>query len=338
MRARRRAAAIAVTIAVALTPILTGCTQLAESALPSDDCTPSAAPGAASDAVVTSGAFGWVADPSFPTPLRADTLQVSRSGAGTGDPVTTHGVLSGFLQVLDAGTGGEYVAYAPIRSGDDSDGAPITVTSLRSHLPGLADAVQCARAGERVTAVLPATELLGAPAASQLADPSATMIAIVDVTRVYPSSASGVVLPPEDGIPAVVAAPSGQPGVTMPQQLPPTTQLSSLRISGLAEPVVAGEIVTLHASIFSWETGEQLGSSWDPSNSVLQLPALDGPTADGLFGATSALVGQPVGSQVIVIVPPEQAHTFEGPIARFASGNNTLVLVIDILAAEPAGA
>src|SRR5690606_24237105 len=108
--------------------------------------------------------------------------------------------------------------------------APASLESVKSTLPGLASALMCAQAGERVVAAMPARVLFGDQAAGALGDPSATIVAVADVQRVYASSASGVVLPPVDGIPAVVAAPSGRPGVTMPQQSPPDEQRSALRV------------------------------------------------------------------------------------------------------------
>lgn len=343
MTARPRTVFGAVVLAAALAAGLVGCSQTAESALAPTDCAPVASPGDASNAVATTGAFGWVADSTFPTPLRADRLEVTLSGDGTGDPVTPHGVLTGHVEVRLGETGEVFVPYtvlAPssLEGASAADGAPVTATQLREVLPGLADALQCARAGDRVVAVMPATTLLGAAAAAQLPDPAVSLVAVTDVTRVFPSSAQGVVLPPVDGIPSVVTAPSGQPGVTMPQQLPPTEQRSAVRVQGYGPVVAAGDVLTLHGSAFAWESGAELSSSWDASERVQQVVASPGPAADGLFGATSALIGERVGSQVIVVVPAEQAGAFAGPGKAVDAEDHTIVLVLDLLAADPAGA
>lgn len=340
---RRRTVARAIALAAALVASLAACAQSSESTVSSGDCVAVAGPGDASNAVTASGAFGVAADTAFAAPLRAERLEVTANGAGSGDPVTAHGVLTGHVEVRSGSTGEVVVPYsvfAPSRldGAAAADGAPVTVTQVRDQLPGLADALQCARAGQRITAVMPATTLLGPGSSAQLPDPTASLVAVVDVTRVFPSSAQGVVLPPVDGVPAVVTAPSGQPGVTMPQQLPPTEQRSALRVQGHGPVVEAGQVLTLHGSAFAWETGAELSSTWDASHEVPQLAAVPGPAPDGLYGATSALIGERVGSQVIVIVPAEQAGTLAGPGKAVDADDHTVVLVIDILAADPPGA
>ncbi|GGA56376.1 hypothetical protein GCM10011490_02810 [Pseudoclavibacter endophyticus] len=334
---RTHRAAGAIALATALVAGLTACTQLAESSVSPSDCTPIAPTGGVSSAVATTGAFGGDADATFATPLRAASLDVAISGSGDGAPITQHGVFTASMRLFDATTGEALGGYAPLRTDRDGDVAPATLESVTATLPGLAAALECAQAGERVVAVMPATDLFGERGASGLDDPSATIVAVTDVQRVYASSASGVVLPPTDGMPAVVAAPSGRPGVTMPQQPAPSEQRSALRVRGFGDDIAAGDQLTLHVSVFSWTSKTELGSSWDPSNSVLQLVAEPEPSDDGLFGATSALIAQPVGSQVIVVVPPEQAGDFAGPV-RINEGQGAIVLVIDVLAADPENA
>lgn len=338
MTIRPLAAIGAAGIAATLVLGLAACTQAAESSLPADHCVPIGHAGDASASFEVTGKIGESADVTLTTPVYAESLDVRVSGEGTGSPVTEHGVIAGNFTVVDARNGDELVDYGPLRLGGDGGGAPATVASIRQQLPGLADAAQCARAGERVTAIMPATAFFGEAAQAQLSDPSTPIIAVIDVTRVYLSSAAGPVLPPVDSIPAVVTAPSGQPGVTMPQQAPPGELRSALRVSGYGSEVRDGDELVLHVSIFSWESGQQLASTWNPANSVLQTTASAAPAADGLFGATSALVGETVGSQVIVVVPAAQAAELPGPVNPLVIGNDTIVLVIDILDAHTPGA
>lgn len=319
---------------LALIAGLTACSQIPESIAAGDDCVPLAQSGEAAAAVQALGVFGEDPAATAPTPLRADRVEVVRHGEGTGQSITEHGVFEAKVQVLSGVDGAEVVSYSPIRVNSAGDAVPATTEAIAARLPGVAEAVRCARAGERVVAVMPADAFFGEDQAAALSDPTIGIIAIIDVTKVYLSSAAGIVEGPKSGFPAVVTAPSGQPGVTVPKQAPPTELRSTLRVRGFGDEVAEGDLLTLHLSVFSWQSGEQLGSTWEAANGVLQLTAETEGAEDGLYGATNALVGLPAGSQAIIIVPAEQAQQFQGPVASANAGADDLVLVVDILAAE----
>ncbi|MGO2112523.1 MAG: hypothetical protein ACTH31_13015, partial [Pseudoclavibacter sp.] len=302
------AAALAATLVVSLA----ACTQTAESGIAADDCVPVIASGGPTDSIATTGGFGSAADATFAAPLSVASPSVTVGGSGTGAPVTEHGIVSASLRLFDASTGEAIDDYLPLRADESGATAPVPVEAVAAGMPGLADALQCARAGDRVVAAMPATDLFGEESALLLPMTAETIVAVTDVLHVFPSSASGVVLPPENGIPAVVASPSGQPGVTMPAQAAPDQQQSALRIRGFGDDIAAGDRLTVHVAAFSWTTGAQLGPGWGDAGSVLKVAATDGPSDDGLSGATSALIGQPNGSQVIVVIPESQATQYPG--------------------------
>lgn len=332
---RRTRGAVAV-LAVSLLGVgLSACSTIPESDVKVTTCEAPAGPGGASDAITTSGAFGEVVEAEMPSPLRADALQVSRDGEGHGAAVTEHGVLEASLAIFDADDGAELEAYAPLGGGTES--VPLTMTSIAASAPGLAEALRCGREGERLVAVMPGTEYFGDQVAAQIGAAERTIVAVVDVTRVFPSSAWGTVLPPADGFPAVVTAPDGRPGITMPSQDPPTELRSSLRVVGNGDVVETGDEVTMHVSVFSWQAGGEgtyLGSTWDESNTVLQLVTRTTGEDDGLYGATPELVGERVGSQLVIIVPAEQAERLQGPVSSFRTSNQAVVLVVDLLATD----
>jgi len=57
-------------------------------------------------------------------------------------------------------------------------------------------------------------------------------------------------------------------------------------------------------------------------------------TGDVIPGWDSGLVGQPVGSRVLMVIPPAQGYGAEGNSSAGISGTDTLVFVVDILAAN----
>src|SRR5690606_35791579 len=131
---------------------------------------------------------------------------------------------------------------------------------------------------------------------------------------------------PVDGMPAVTLGKSGEPKVTIPDADAPT----ELKVSVLKEgdgPVVAdGDTTLLQYYGVTWADGESFDSSWQ-SGQPLSIP---GNTY--VPGFVQALSGQKVGSQVLVVIPPELGYgdADQGAIPP----NSTLVFVIDILATQ----
>ncbi len=121
--------------------------------------------------------------------------------------------------------------------------------------------------------------------------------------------------PPEDA-PEVTVADSGGPTVTIPDHDPPSDlEIVPLR-RGDGAQVRSGMAVTVRYTAVGWSDGEVVESTWTPGQ---------GPTTiafTGLIeGWQNGLVDARVGSQIMLVVPPEQAF-----------GDDTLVYVIDVLA------
>jgi peptidylprolyl isomerase len=153
-----------------------------------------------------------------------------------------------------------------------------------------------------------------------------TTVTVVDV---LPLRASGEEVTPRDDLPVVTLAANGAPSITVTGEDPPTDLVTQPLIRGGGAQVTATDTVTVQFSGFSWKTGEAFDSTWAqglPTSFSLQ----DVPTwADGL-------VDQPVGSQVMLVVPPTYAL---GATESKALAGQTVVFVVDILAARnPQGA
>ena len=78
-----------------------------------------------------------------------------------------------------------------------------------------------------------------------------------------------------------------------------------------------------------WATGAQFDSSWggDP---------IDFPIGTGqvIPGFDEGLIGQTVGSRVVLVIPPDKGYGTAGNSQAGISGTDTLVFVVDILAAS----
>lgn len=137
--------------------------------------------------------------------------------------------------------------------------------------------------------------------------------------------ATGTPVPPLAGLPTVSLGPDGAPTIDVPSGPPSTKTLAQALITGAGAPVKEGQTLTVHFTIVAWETGEVIESSW-AKGSPVPLPLVQGQIMPALV---ANLTGEPVGSQVMIVVPPEVAS--EGAAEPVT---DTLVFVFDILDAQ----
>ena len=78
-----------------------------------------------------------------------------------------------------------------------------------------------------------------------------------------------------------------------------------------------------------WSTGEVFDASWSKGAPTALV------TTEVIEGYRPALEGQRIGSQVLVVIPPAHAYG-EGAINDDDLTGETLVFVVDLLAAAPA--
>lgn len=315
LRPAASAAAVLLTAAA-----LTGC-----SAGGPAGCAPEAASGDAVSGVAVSGAFGARPQVSFPRPLHVQDTQAATVIAGSGAPIRPAQQVVADLTILDGTTG--RVATASDYTGTAS-AARFVVGQV--PVPGLRQALVCARQGERLVAVIPPDE--GIPAASRPQSIGAgdSLVAVVDVRQAFLARANGVPQVMAGGLPSVVLGPGGRPGVTLPQGDPPSTlQVADLR-KGSGAVVRRGDDVVVQYTGVLWKPGDPgngkvFDSSW-PEGAPRVLPVRDGQIVQGLV---TALAGQRVGSQVLAVLPPSQAYGAGG--SGSVPGGATLVFVVDVL-------
>ncbi|WP_413320086.1 FKBP-type peptidyl-prolyl cis-trans isomerase [Agrococcus sp. 1P02AA] len=296
-----------------------------------DGCEPALQPGSASSQVqVERGEGAPTVD--FDRPLVTEGNQVSHSG-GEGERVEGSEVVDADYVVYSGKTGAE------IASSFESAGATAPAAEpLRLAAGGestLSQAVSCAAPGSSVVLTTTIEELFGAGATSAELDiaPADTAVVVLDVTAVHPGRAEGSARPGQQGMPAIALATDGTPGVTFPGGPAPEELTVMQSIRGTGEEVAEGDSVLLHYTGIVWETEEVFDSSWErgaPSAMTID-------DANLIPGFVDAVVGQPIGSQVVVSIPQELGYS--DPMTRPASigEGQHLLFVIDILAAlEPA--
>lgn len=317
--ARLLAGTAVVALAVAA---LTGCSGGAGSVAA---CSPKVAAGSASDSVRATGGFGKEPTVTMDTPVKVSTVEATSLIQGHGAPITAQQEIVADVTFIDATTG-----KTVLKTDYSGKAAAARFVVGQVAVPGLRKALVCSQVGERLAVVMPAGQ--GIPAASRPTALSATdsVVAIVDVRDAYLARANGTNQVMGGGLPAVVLGADGRPGITLPQDTPPTTLRVADLKKGSGAVIKKGDTAIVQYTGVVWKTddpsnGQVFDSSWT-SGSPVSLQVEKGQIVPGLV---TALAGQRVGSQVLAILPPSQAYGKQS--TSTIPANSTLVFVVDVL-------
>lgn len=309
---------IALLLAAALSAAaLTGCSVLFPS------CEPPAG-GSAVDAVSVTAAAADGAAPvvDFPTPLISNGLEVRTVTRGDGPQVGE----GQYIAVSLLGFTGDRDPALGSLGGAGFDGASTLGLVVDPELTAFAPGLLCAHEGDRLLISLPIADIPESINTAGL-NPDASLIYLVDIERVYPRKAEGA--PQwitEPGLPIVVTAPDGTPGITAPAGEPDGEFHLAVLRKGDGPRVGESSRVTLHYSLMLWGTDTILQSTWASGTPATVTP-------EGVIaGFRDTLLGQTVGSQVLAVVPPELGYGDQqsGSIPP----GSTLIFVIDILGVD----
>lgn len=156
-----------------------------------------------------------------------------------------------------------------------------------------------------------------------------TVVNLVEVVDAYeiPSRAEGTAVEPAEGLPTVTLADDGAPSIEIPEGYEgPSELVAQTLIEGEGEKVTAEQTVTAHYTGWTLD-GEVFDSSWErgePSSFSLQ---------GVIEGWTEGLAGKTIGSQVLLVIPADQAYGAEESADNELAGQD-LVFVVDILDAD----
>nr|NLD41544.1 hypothetical protein [Actinomycetales bacterium] len=241
-----------------------------------------------------SGKFGTIPAVEFSTPIPIEAGEAHVLTAGSGPVV---------------GDGAPVVLTLTAFSGDDGtllEGAGTTQVLFATQEDlgeTLLDAVLGVHEGTRLLLTQP---VLGGSDREM----------VVTVVDVIPTRAVGSTSIGDERI-TVRDGADGAPEISIPHETMPTGSLEILQISrGEGEQVTMGQRVVVQYTVWHWSDGSVFDTTWETGvPAVLEL--------DSAFpGVQMGLVDQPVGSRVLLEIPPVQGL-----------GTDTLVMVADILAA-----
>jgi peptidylprolyl isomerase len=139
------------------------------------------------------------------------------------------------------------------------------------------------------------------------------------------SRAEGDPVEPVQGLPTVNLDEDGRPSIDIPDTPPPAELVTQPTIEGTGAKVAEGDTVVLNLAGWVWDGGELFDSTWD-SGGARPMDLAIGSTLPGLI---YGLAGQRVGSQVLLVIPPNLALG-DNPSGVIPAGAS-LVYVVDIL-------
>lgn len=257
---------------------------------------------------------------SFASPISAESIQSRVVFEGDGEVFTGRNLIEFEFAGYNGGSG-ELLQETNFDGKNPAPGffGPDSVPNFCSALAG-------AREGSRVVAIFPPKDAHDGRGVESLGiGPNDSFVFVFDLSRVYLEKAEGSAVAAEAGMPAVVTTPEGIPGVTIPSTDAPDELRIAQLIKGAGETVKSGDNVTMHYSGFLWTGGSKFDSSWDKGTPA-QFEVSPGKLIDGFL---SAVVGQQVGSRVVVVIPPALGYGEQE--SATIPANSTLVFVIDIL-------
>jgi len=256
-------------------------------------------------------------------PVHVDDLAAEDRIVGDGRAITIDAQDVVFdLTVLD-GTSGTPIAASGY-TGDLSQVFPLD--SWTATFPGLVDALDCATEGSRIVMALGPDEVTADTRARFGMSEDATTVVVLDLQKVYLAAADGAEqFNDRPGMPSVVLAPDGRPGIVVPDADAPTDLAVEVLKKGDGAEVTGDVPVRVHYTAVTWSNANVVDSTWDTGARPIEIDGM-GP------GLAEALRGQSVGSQILAVIPPDEAGAAQGG----APADDTLVYVVDILGLDPA--
>jgi peptidylprolyl isomerase len=280
-------------------------------------------------AVSVTGAAGSKPTVTVPTPfsVKQTTKVVLTKGTG---PVVSQGQRVTVDYVGFNGTDGKEFDSSFPTAGAVAKKSPSFTLKKDESLPGLIKGIVGSTVGSRLLLAIPPEDAYGTQGVTSAGiGPTDTILIVLDVkaARSVLTRATGTPVAAKAGLPTVTLAADGKPKITLPAGNPPATLLVQSLITGTGDKVTKGQQITVNYTGIVWPGGRQFDSSWDTGK-----PATFAIGQGQLIAAwDEGLVGQPVGSQLLLVVPPDKGYGAQGQPSAQIKGTDTLVFVIDIL-------
>jgi len=209
---------------------------------------------------------------------------------------------------------------------------PLDLSST-NLMKGLSKGLPGQLVGSRLLVAIPPADAFGATGNTQAGvGPTDTIVFLIDVISASTplTTATGVAVPPKAGLPTAIVDGAKPAQITVPKTAAPTKLVVQPLIKGSGPVVRSGQTIKVNYTGVLWKDGKKFDASGDHGAPVdIQIGA-----GKVIPGWDKGLVGQTVGSRILLVVPPADGYGAKGspPIGP----KDTMVFVVDILAATGA--
>ncbi|MBO7665315.1 MAG: FKBP-type peptidyl-prolyl cis-trans isomerase [Aeriscardovia sp.] len=210
---------------------------------------------------------------------------------------------------------------------------PVCTLDLNSQVkPEYAKIFEAQKVGATIVFGVPGTGTPDSSTSSNAAnaanssDSYLSALTIVSVSRDLTRATGTAVANIPAGLPKVTLAKNGAPSIDMNNYKPTGQLVSQTLIQGEGATLQADQTAVVKYTGWLLSNGKQFDSTWSKGDTSVDLQL-----SQTVKGFQQGLVGQKVGSQVLLIIPPDLGYgsTANGSIPA----NSTLVFVVDILGA-----
>jgi FKBP-type peptidyl-prolyl cis-trans isomerase len=318
---RRIAAALLAPLAAAT--VLAGCGS------------PSSSAASPTASVAVTGAFGKTPSVTIPAQKADSHLRIKTEIQGNGPALSSgDSILGNFAIYLWSGKTHKLL--------DSSFSSSPQVLPAQLTLPGLVKAVHGQKMGTRVLAVLPPKYAYGSQGNPSIGiKPTDTTVWVIDLIKAFgpTASASGThVSDGGGGLPTVSQAAGSAPAITIPKGAAPKKLIVKTLIKGTGTPLADGQTVVTQVVGSNWRTHKTFYSTWPSATTPSSAPFGFQLGGQVIPGWNKGLVGVPVGSRVMLVVPPADGYQKKGNPSAGIKPTDDLVFVIDVLDSAPANA
>lgn len=268
------------------------------------------------DKVKVSGEYGTAPKITVAKPWGIDKTQAKVLKKSKGNEIKEGTSVEVNYLAINGRTGAKF---------DDSYSRKQTASfPLDNVVPGFAKGLIGQREGSRVLIAMTGKDGYDAQGGNPQAgiEVGDTLIFVVDVVSTTLDEPKGTDVKPVKGLPTVKDK-KGTPTVTIPKTDPPKKLTAQPLIKGKGKKVADGDQVSFRYSWVTWSDGKVVEQNYGKTPAASELGGL-------VPGLAKGLVGQTVGSRVLLVVPPADGYP-DGNAKPKIGKNETLVFVVDVL-------
>jgi peptidylprolyl isomerase len=278
------------------------------------------------DAVSITGAVGTKPQVEWKTKFTANDVQTTTLTKGDGDTIAEGDQVQAQIWI------GNGFSQKEAYSTYDQGGAQ-TLTLNGQLSPVFADAIKGAAVGSRIVVTAPADELVGEGGNADLGisnkDPLLVVIDLLGKPKPPLDGPQGQPQPSPAWAPKLVTKGDKVTGLDFAKTPKPDGKLrSAVLIQGTGATVKKGQSITVNYLGQVYQAKQPFDESYTKEPATFGIG-----TGQVIPGWDKTLVGQKVGSRVILAIPPQEGYGKQGQPQAGIKGTDTLYFVVDILGA-----